>query len=161
MSKTNHVSAPKKRYHITITEEVPIFDKLVTSTVFDSEYDEVSIHENRNVTPVYKAGSKKVETLIPSAKTVLSMSGIRIDHSVIAKGLHTMLDPMPISNEDCGDLSKEDLGAVLFPEDVPDIDTLERQARVSADRSLARTLKKNRKQKEIRTHEKKKKQEVH
>lgn len=153
MSKTKHVSAPKKRYHITITEEIPIsLDEWFTATILDSEYDEVRIHEDRNVTPVYKAGSKKVETLIPSAKTVFSISGVRINHSVNAKGLHTMLDPVPLSNED--------LGVVLHPEaeEIPDINTLERQARVSADRSLARTLKKNRKQKEIRTHEKKKKQ---
>lgn len=42
-------------------------------------------------------------------------------------------------------LSKEKLEAVLSPKEIPPIDMLERQARVSMDRSISRTLKKNRK----------------
>lgn len=130
-----------KRYHIkiTVTSRTP---GELSGTILDDDFDEVNVSEQRNVTPVYQAFSDKPLAIIPSAKTVLSVSGVRIDHSVNAEGLHTMLDPVP--------LSKEDLGAVMSPEGIPSIDALERQARVSMDKSLARTLKKNRTLKKVK-----------
>jgi hypothetical protein len=131
MSENNPALPPKKRYLITITDSNN--PELGT---YICDWDEVYIRESRNVTPIFKAGSDKALALVPSAKTLLSISGVRIDHSVNPDGVHTMLDPIP--------MSKEELGVLMNSGGACSVEELNKMAQPSKEKSLAR-IKKSRK----------------
>jgi hypothetical protein len=134
---TNITNTPvvKKRYLITIT------DSLNPLGTYECDWDEIYIHEKRNVTSIFKAGSDKVFSLIPSAKIILSITGVCIDHSVNPEGFHTILDPMP--------MSKEELGGLMNSGGACSVDELNKMAQPAVDKSFAR-IKKGRKAKKVK-----------